>query len=189
MVECESLPRLPDVLVFSPRRFEDGRGYFMETFRRSWLTDAGIEAELVQDNQSFSRETGTLRGLHFQVAPYAQAKFVRCLAGRVWDVAVDLREQSPTFGIWDGCELSAENGKQVFVPEGFAHGFLTLEPDCILAYKCAAYYNKQSERTIHYADPDLAIDWPDVGAEFSLSKKDAAASNLQDLRQEGGLGP
>ncbi len=189
MVECQCLPRLPDVCIFFPRRFEDDRGHFMETFRQSWLINAGIEAEFVQDNQSFSREKGTLRGLHFQVGAHAQAKLVRCVAGRIWDVAVDLRPQSPTCGIWDCCELSADNGNQLFIPQGFAHGFLTLEPASTIAYKCTDYYNGAAERAVHFADPSLAIDWPDVGSEFFLSAKDASAPSFQALHRQAVLGP
>lgn len=183
MVEIRPLSNLPDVVAFTPRQFKDSRGYFMETFRQSWMATAGIEANFVQDNQSYSAVRGTLRGLHFQNAPQAQGKLVRCARGRVWDVAVDLRPGSQTYGLWAAMELTADGGEQLYIPPGFAHGFLTLTNDCLLCYKCTAYYHEASESSIHYADPDIAIDWPDLGIEFALSQKDLKGGSFKEYNE------
>ncbi len=188
MVECRSLSKLPEVLTFFPRLLGDDRGYFSETFRDQWFEDQGIQVRFCQDNQSYSAQVGTLRGLHFQTAPHAQGKLVRCLSGRIWDVAVDIRPNSATFGVWESLELSAEKGEQLYIPPGFAHGFLTLTPDCIVAYKCTAYYNRDAEDAIHYDDPELAIAWPDMGSPATLSAKDAAAGSFADFKSKMGLG-
>ena len=180
MVEVQALAGLPEVLCFTPQKFADSRGHFMETFRQSWLTDAGVAAVFVQDNQSFSAAKGTLRGLHFQRPPQAQGKLVRCLQGRIWDVAVDIRPSSATLGTWVAQELTAERGEQLYIPPGFAHGFLTLVDNCIVAYKCTAYYSPQADGAIHFADPQLAIDWPTAVGTPILSEKDAAAPNFGD---------
>ena len=144
------------------------------------MSEAGVEAEFVQDNQAFSARAGTLRGLHFQTAPHAQAKLVRVLRGAIYDVAVDVRQGSPTFGRWVGAELTAERGEQIFVPRGFAHGYSTLTDDCELAYKVDGLYAPQTEGGIIWNDPDLAIDWRLTG-EPVLSDKDKVLPRLKDL--------
>ena len=189
MVECRPLPKLPEVLSFFPRQFSDDRGSFSETFRDQWFEAQGFELRFCQDNQSFSAQLGTLRGLHFQTGSQAQAKLVRCISGRIWDVAVDLRPHSPTFGLWDGMELCAEGGEQLFVPTGFAHGFLTLTADCLVAYKCTAYYDRTAEDAIRYDDPQLAIAWPNLGVPKTLSAKDAKAGSFADFKSRMGLIP
>ena len=164
---------IPDVLHFKPRKFEDGRGYFMETFRAAALAEAGVETVFVQDNQSLSRQVGTIRGLHFQTPPAVQAKLVRVVAGAILDVAVDLRSTSPTYGRWVGATLSAENGHSLFVPRGFAHAFCTLEPDTVVTYKCDDYYAPASDAGLNFADPTIGIDWPVTADKAIVSEKDA----------------
>lgn len=165
---------LDGVLTITPRRFQDERGLFAETYSRQRYAEAGITAEFVQDNHSVSAQVGTLRGLHFQAPPRAQAKLVRCGWGAIFDVAVDIRKGSPTYGKWVGAELSAENGAQMFVPVGFAHGFVTLLPDSEIVYKCSDYYAPETEGALRWDDPDIGIDWP-IDAAPLLSAKDAAA--------------
>ncbi len=150
---------IPDVIVVRVRKFADSRGHFLETFRQSDFAAMGIGCEFVQDNQAFSAQAGTIRGLHFQTPPHAQAKLVRVLRGAVYDAAVDLRQGSPTYGKWCGARLTAEGGEQIFVPRGFAHGYCTLEPDTVVAYKVDAYYAPQSEAGLMWNDPDIGIDW------------------------------
>ena len=159
-------------MVVQPRVIEDARGFFMETYAQGDLAPLGIEDVFVQDNQSLSRETGTLRGLHYQSSPYAQTKLVRIFAGSAWVVAVDLRPGSETFGQWFGIELSAANRTQLYVPAGFAHGFLTLEPDTEIVYKVTAPYDAASDAGVRWDDPDLAVAWPDLGRASILSDKD-----------------
>jgi dTDP-4-dehydrorhamnose 3,5-epimerase len=168
-------------LVIAPRRFADDRGSFSETYSARKFADHGIDGSFCQDNQSFSRAPGTLRGLHFQEAPFAQAKVIRCVTGRIFDVVVDVRRNSPTFGQWIGLELSADNGKQLYVPVGFAHGFLTLEADCIVAYKVDAFYSTECEGGIIWNDPEIHIDWPLDGLAPRLSAKDAVLPPLSGL--------
>lgn len=163
------------LVVLQPRVFTDERGYFTETFREEWLTDE----HFIQENESFSKKN-VLRGLHYQKAPYAQAKLVRCVMGKVLDVAVDLREKSPTFGQYFKIELSGENKKQLFIPRGFAHGFLTLSDFAVLAYKVDNYYHKDSEVTIKYDDSDLGIDWGVSLENIILSDKDREAVAFQE---------
>lgn len=151
---------LTDVKLFHPQLFEDERGCFMETYTRSAFEKLGVAGVFVQDNQSLSREAGTLRGLHYQQPPFAQDKLVRCIRGRIWDVAVDIRRSSPTFRKWVGVELSAENHAQLYIPAGFAHAFLTLEPDTEVVYKVSAEYSPGHDAGIRWDDPDLGIDWP-----------------------------
>lgn len=172
--------RIPDVLLLRPKRFEDDRGWFQETWNQRTLQNAGIDLDFVQDNQSLSRKEGTVRGLHLQVAPYAQAKLVRVLVGAIVDVAVDLRDGSPTHGEWVSAELSAENGAQLLVPRGFAHGFRTLAPNTEVAYKVDGFYSRASERGIRYDDPALGIDWGPEG-DIVLSDKDKVLPLLKDL--------
>ncbi|MFC3880088.1 dTDP-4-dehydrorhamnose 3,5-epimerase [Algoriphagus namhaensis] len=175
---------IPGVLEILPRIFEDPRGYFFESFRQDWFKAEGIEENWVQDNQSSSKK-GTIRGLHFQRSPYAQAKLVRVIQGRVLDVAVDLREGSSTFGKSVVVELSAEKNNQLYIPRGFAHGFSVLE-DSIFAYKCSNYYHKESEGGILWQDPDLGINWE--VREPTISEKDEVWPTLQEfIDREGSL--
>ncbi|MGJ8587647.1 MAG: dTDP-4-dehydrorhamnose 3,5-epimerase [Yoonia sp.] len=172
---------LADVIAFTPRRFVDSRGHFSETYNADTLAQHGISTQFVQDNQSYSRDIGTVRGLHFQAPPSAQAKIVRVLRGVIWDVAVDIRKGSPTYGQWVGCELSAEKGNQLFIPEGFLHGFVTRTADCMVAYKCSATYAPSTEGSVRFDDPDLAIDWGIDVQDAVLSDKDAAAPSFADF--------
>lgn len=172
---------LADVLLLTPRRHHDRRGWLSETWQRSTLDVAGIGIDWVQDTQSFSARAGTLRGLHFQAPPRAQAKLVRCLRGAVFDVAVDLRLGSPSFAAWAGVELSAENGRQMLIPPGFAHGYLTLVDGCEVLYKVDAPWSPADERALAWNDPDLAIAWPDLGHPPILSERDASAPRLARL--------
>jgi dTDP-4-dehydrorhamnose 3,5-epimerase len=169
------------VVRLTPRRHSDARGFFCETYSRSALAAAGIALDFVQDNLSRSIEAGTVRGLHFQTPPFAQAKLVSVPKGRVLDVAVDIRRGSPTFAGHVVVELSAEAGNQLFVPVGFAHGFCTLEPDTLLAYKVSAFFSAEHDRGILWNDPALAIAWPVSAAEARLSDKDRALPPLQDI--------
>ncbi|KQT54151.1 dTDP-4-dehydrorhamnose 3,5-epimerase [Aureimonas sp. Leaf454] len=171
---------IPDVLELIPRRFGDDRGFFSETFKRERLHEAGLTQDWMQDNQSYSKDVFTLRGLHYQEPPFAQAKLVRVLRGRILDVAVDIRRGSPTFGRWVSLELSAEAFNQILVPVGFAHGFLTLEPDTEVFYKVSAPYSGAHDRSIRYDDPAFAIDWPLGKEEPVLSAKDKAAPSLAE---------
>lgn len=168
------------VTLYKPRRFADSRGWFSEAYNRVHARNAGIDADFCQDNHSFSAERWTLRGIHFQRIPHAQAKLVRCSRGRIFDVAVDLRRASPTFGRSVGIELSADNGWQLFVPAGFGHGFVTLEPDCEVQYKVDAYYAPDADGGIAWNDPTLAIAWPTDMTAPVLSAKDAALPPLPD---------
>ncbi|MFQ6553788.1 dTDP-4-dehydrorhamnose 3,5-epimerase [Aestuariibius insulae] len=170
---------LEGVLVLEPKRFGDARGFFSESWNARVMAEHGIELDFVQDNHSMSARAGTVRGLHYQVEPHAQAKLVRCGRGRLFDVAVDIRRGSPTFGRWVGAELSFENGRQLLVPAGFAHGFVTREDETEIVYKCTDYYAPDADRAIRYDDPEIGIDWGLSGAPI-LSEKDAAAPLLAD---------
>lgn len=172
--------QLPGVLILTPRRFGDHRGFFSESWNRQRMVDAGIDIDFVQDNYSVSREVGTLRGLHFQMPPHAQAKLIRCGKGALYDVAVDIRYGSLTFGRWVGVELSFENGKQLLVPEGFLHGFITREQDTEIVYKCSDYYAPDCDGAVRFDDPDVGIDWG-LSGEPVLSNKDVSAPRLADL--------
>lgn len=172
---------IPDVIVVTPPRFGDARGYFSETYNKPRFAEVGIDCEFVQDNQSRSAAPGTLRGLHFQHGGAAQAKLVRCLRGAIYDVAVDIRRSSPTYGKWVAAEISEANGAQIFVPRGFAHAFLTLEPDTEVAYKVDNLYDAGLEAGIRWDDPDLAINWPLPAGEPILSDKDAANPRFAEL--------
>ncbi len=170
---------IPDLLLVVPRLFGDDRGFFMERYNKAAFEAAlGHSVEFVQDNHSRSHKD-VLRGLHYQLPPHPQAKLVSVLAGEIFDVAVDVRRGSPTFGRWEGVILSAENRRQLWVPEGFAHGFLVLSESADLLYKTSGYYAPECDRGIAWDDPDLAIDWPLDGAP-TLSGKDAAAPRLAD---------
>ena len=170
--------QLPDVVIVEPAVFGDTRGYFMETYHKEEFTAAGITCEFVQDNQSMSRQ-GVLRGLHFQTQ-HTQAKLVRVISGRVFDVGVDVRPGSPTFGRWASAELNAENRRMLYVPQGFAHGFLVLSESAEFTYKCSDVYAPAFEGGVRWDDPDIGIKWPDVGMPFSLSEKDKALPLLKD---------
>lgn len=169
------------VIRITPKRFADSRGWFSETYQRDRFRAAGVGADFVQDNQSYSAPAGTLRGIHFQTPPHAQAKLVRCLKGRIWDVAVDLRAGSPTYGRWVAAELTAGRGEQLFIPAGYGHAFLTLEPDCEVAYKVDDFYAPECDGGIRWDDPDLAIAWPLPIAAPELSEKDARLPLLKDF--------
>lgn len=169
------------VVRIVPKRFGDARGWFAETYQRDRFKALGVDADFVQDNQSLSRPKGTLRGIHFQTPPHAQAKLVRCIRGRIWDVAVDLRAGSPTYGKWVGAELTAEAGEQLYVPVGFGHAFVTLEPDCEVAYKASDFYAPECDAGIAWDDPDLAITWSLAGQTPELSGKDANLPRLKDF--------
>ena len=170
----EDLP-LAGVKKLTPRRFGDDRGWFSETFNARALADAGIDIGFVQDNQSFSAEAGTVRGLHFQAPPAAQDKLIRVLSGAIFDVAVDIRAGSPTYGQWCGAELSAENGAQLLVPKGFLHGFVTLVPNCTVFYKCSDFYAPETEGAVRFDDEDIGIEWGIDVTQAILSDKDRAA--------------
>jgi dTDP-4-dehydrorhamnose 3,5-epimerase len=167
-----------DLLIIEPNVFFDSRGWFSETYNEKKFNENGIFIMFIQDNHSYSSQKGVLRGLHFQNEPFAQTKLVRCTRGKIWDVAVDLRKSSPTYLKWFGLELSAENHKMLLVPQGFAHGFVTLEADCEVQYKVDNIYDKDSDRSIKYNDPDINIVWPID--EIILSDKDSNASLLID---------
>lgn len=169
------------VLLITPRKFEDERGWFSETYSDRALERLGIGHAFVQDNHSMSRPIGTLRGLHFQTPPHAQAKLVRCVAGRIWDVAVDIRRDSPTWGQWTAAELSAGNGSQLYVPAGFAHGFVTLEPDTQVVYKVSGHYAPECDGGIAWDDPDIALPWPLPAGGPILSDKDKKHPRLADF--------
>ena len=164
---------IPEVKLIVPKRFEDRRGFFSEIYNARLLADAGITDAFVQDNLSLSTEVGTIRGLHFQTPPYAQAKLVRVSRGRILDVAVDLRRSSPTYGRHVSAEISAENRAQIYVPIGFAHGFCTLEPDTEVVYKVSSYYAPQADAGVLWSDPDLGINWPVRPDRVIVSEKDA----------------
>jgi dTDP-4-dehydrorhamnose 3,5-epimerase len=175
---------IADVLAFEPKVFGDARGFFMESYNGRVFAEAvGRELNFVQDNHSRSAR-GVLRGLHFQYAPHAQGKLVRVTSGAVFDVAVDIRRSSPTFGRWVGMELSAENNRQLWIPPGLAHGFLVLTETADFLYKTTDYYAPQSEGCVRWDDPELGIAWPDTGAAPQLSAKDAAAPALSKARLE-----
>lgn len=166
-----SAPSTPQLIV--PKRHGDARGWFTEVYSEQSFSARGITCRFIQDNHSLSVPRHTLRGLHFQTPPRAQHKLVRCIRGRIFDVAVDVRRGSATFGQWISAELSAENGHQLFIPTGFAHGFLTLEPNCEVVYKCSDSYAPDFDKGVHWDDPAIGIDWPmDNGTSPQLSAKD-----------------
>ena len=168
------------LLVIEPRVFNDARGYFCETYNQARYQEAGIDAVFVQDNQSCS-SYGVVRGLHFQKPPYTQAKLVSCTQGRVLDVAVDLRKDSPSYGKWHAVELSEENHRQYFIPKGFAHGFSVLSEKAVFTYKCDNLYHPESEGGLLLSDPDLAIDWQVPAEARIISDKDTKHPLLRDL--------
>jgi dTDP-4-dehydrorhamnose 3,5-epimerase len=172
---------IPEVKLIVPKRFEDRRGFFSEIYNAQSLRDAGIDAAFVQDNFSLSRNVGTVRGLHFQTSPHAQAKLVRVSRGRILDVAVDLRRSSATYGKHVAVELSRENWTQIYIPTGFAHGFCTLEPDTEVIYKVTSPYAPQADAGILWSDPDIAIAWPVSPENVTVSEKDAQLPLFKDI--------
>jgi dTDP-4-dehydrorhamnose 3,5-epimerase len=172
---------IPDVMLVTPLQRADPRGYFAETFNQRDLAALGIAFDAVQDNQSLSRPKGTLRGLHFQIPPLAQAKLIRVLRGSIFDVAVDIRRGSPSFGRHVNVVLRSDGVEQLFIPAGFAHGFCTLEPDTEVFYKVDNYYSVEHDRGIRWNDPDLAIDWPVSPSEVTLSDRDLQLPRLRDI--------
>ncbi|WP_246449739.1 dTDP-4-dehydrorhamnose 3,5-epimerase [Novosphingopyxis iocasae] len=179
MTDFRSLS-LPEVIEITPDRFGDHRGYFSVVFNQDTYAQNGIACEWMQENESLSAKRGTVRGIHYQLPPFAQAKLVRVLSGKIFDIAVDLRRDSPRFGQWDGCELSADKGNQLFVPAGFGHAFMTLTDDVLVQYKVDAAYAPQSERSILWNDSAIGIDWPSID-DAVLSGKDADAPRIGDL--------
>ena len=173
---------LEGVKIITPHRFGDVRGFFSETWNRSDMVEHGLSYDFLQDNQSISEQVGTVRGLHFQTPPHAQDKLVRCGRGALWDVAVDIRVGSPNFGRWFGVELNAENGKQLLVPKGFLHGFVTLQQETEILYKCSDYYAPECDRSVRFDDPDIGIDWGIDPSSAFLSEKDASAPFLRDIQ-------
>lgn len=172
---------IPDVLIFEPKVFGDDRGFFFESFNEKIFEEAvGRKIEFIQDNHSKSVK-GVLRGLHFQLPPFAQAKLVRCIQGEVFDVAVDIRKDSSTFGQWVGVNLSAENKRQLWIPEGFAHGFLVLSEQAEFVYKTNNYYAPLHDRSILWNDSTLNISWPLIELEYILSDKDRSAKKMVEL--------
>ena len=169
------------VVEVQTRRFSDDRGYFSETFRENAFREQIAKHAFVQENESLSYAAGTIRGLHFQTEPFAQGKLVRCLAGAIFDVAVDLRQASATFGRWLAVTLSAEKGNQLWIPPGFAHGFCTLEPDSVVAYKVTAYYSPEHDCGLAWDDPEVAVDWPIIANPDTLSAKDRVQPRLKQL--------
>lgn len=169
---------LPDVKILTPKKYEDDRGYFCETWNRRQLESAGIEVNFVQDNESFSKRSGTIRGLHYQAPPFSQAKLIRVSSGAILDVVVDARVGSHHYGKWVSVELSECNGRQIFVPRGFLHGFVTLEPNTRVTYKVDNFYDSHSDGAVKWNDPDLAIDWDIDARRVSLSAKDAMADSF-----------
>lgn len=178
---------LDGVTIIEPAVFGDHRGWFMETFNEANFSKAGININFVQDNQSFSATKGTLRGLHYQLNPKAQSKLVRCTRGAIYDVAVDIRKGSPTFGRWFGIELSAENKKQLLVPKGFAHGFMTLTEGVEVQYKVDELYAPECDRGIIWNDPQIGIDWP-MDNKPVLSAKDEKAPLFRDAENNFSYG-
>ena len=170
------------VKLISGRRFADARGWFSETYNARTLAARSIDASFVQDNQSLSRPKGTIRGLHFQTPPHGQAKLVRCLRGSIFDVAVDIRLGSPTYGQWVGAELTPENDKQLFIPVGFAHGFMTLEPDTEVFYKVTDFYAPTCDGGLLWSDPDIGVEWPALpDGRPLLSEKDERLPSLAEF--------
>ncbi|SHK99499.1 dTDP-4-dehydrorhamnose 3,5-epimerase [Selenomonas ruminantium] len=170
--------KLQGVYIVEPRVFGDARGWFTESWSERKLAEAGIRADFVQDNHSYSAQKGTLRGLHYQLNPMCQAKMLRCTRGKIFDVAVDIRKGSPQYGQWVGVELSAENHKQLFIPRGFAHGFITLIDDVEVQYKADNYYAPECDGNIRWDDPEIGVEWP--LAPVILSDKDRTAPLLKE---------
>lgn len=172
---------IADVKLFTPRHIGDERGYFAETFRADIFARHCGDHAFVQDNESLSARVGTIRGLHFQTAPNVQGKLVRCTAGALFDVAVDIRRRSPTFGKWVAETLTPENGKQLWVPPGFAHGFCSLKPDTVICYKVTGYYSGECDKGLTFDDAAIGVDWPAQADRDTLSGKDRQQPSLADL--------
>lgn len=172
---------IADIVRIVPKRLADSRGYFSEVYRERWFRDTVADCGFVQENQSLSSAVGTVRGLHFQAAPFDQGKLVRCLVGAIYDVAVDLRVGSPSYGKWVAAELSADNGEQLWIPAGFAHGFATRSPDTVIHYKVTAPYSAEHDRGLRWNDASLGVDWPVGDDEAILSDKDRAQPVLASL--------
>jgi dTDP-4-dehydrorhamnose 3,5-epimerase len=179
-IEIEPL-QISGLYILRPRRIEDTRGYFSEVFRKDAAEAGGIKADFLQENQSFSREAGTVRGLHFQTPPMAQAKLVRVIRGSIFDVAVDIRKNSPDYGRHAAIELSAANGLQFYIPAGFAHGFCTLEPNTEVVYKVSTFYSAVNDGGLLWCDPDLKINWPVAVGKVVISEKDRKHPRLADM--------
>lgn len=179
-MKIERLP-LAGLVRITPTRLGDSRGYFSEMFKAGWFRENVADVEFVQENESLSAAVGTVRGLHFQLDPFAQGKLVRCIAGKIFDVAVDIRVGSPTYGKWYGTELSMANSEQLWIPAGFAHGFATLVPDCVISYKVTAPYSAASDRGLLWSDPEIGIEWPLPPEGAILSNKDKMQPTLADL--------
>ncbi|WP_275786192.1 dTDP-4-dehydrorhamnose 3,5-epimerase [Pararhizobium gei] len=174
---------IPDVVLIQPKKIGDDRGYFMETFRQSLFEEQVAAVDFKQDNQSLSADAGTVRGLHFQLEPRAQGKLIRCIAGAIFDVAVDIRVGSPTYGKYVSAELTAQNGHQLWIPAGFAHGFCTLQPATEVSYKVTDYYSPEHDRGLRWDDPAIGIDWPDVTRTAVVSGKDKVQPLLTELSE------
>lgn len=179
-IEVTSLS-IPDIKIIRPPKFEDHRGFFSATYNKQEFQEAGLAFDFVQDNHSVSARVGTIRGLHYQGSPFAQAKLVQVVRGRILDVAVDIRKSSSTFGKWVAAEISAEDWNQILIPIGFAHGICTLEPDTGIIYKVTSYYAPKHDFGIRWDDPDLAIDWPFAPSEVTLSDKDKNQPLFKDV--------
>ena len=175
---------IPEVLIIEPKKHGDDRGFFSEVYNKTALTESGFSEEFIQDNHAYSKEAFVLRGLHYQAPPFAQDKLVRVISGSIWDVAVDIRTGSPTYGQWVAAEISAENFKQILVPKGFAHGYLTLEPDTTVLYKVTNLYSPESDRGLQWNDPDISVNWPLQGATPILSGKDQVQPSLTNIISE-----
>ena len=172
---------IPGIKLLTPRHIGDERGYFAETFRADLFTGQCSDLAFVQDNESMSTKVGTIRGLHFQSGPHAQGKLVRCTAGALFDVAVDIRQGSPTYGLWVAETLTPENGKQLWLPPGFAHGFCSIEPDTVICYKVTDYYSVECDKGLRWDDPAIGIVWPDIADPETLSAKDRQQPMLVEL--------
>ncbi|MFT9251958.1 MAG: dTDP-4-dehydrorhamnose 3,5-epimerase [Acetobacter okinawensis] len=173
---------IPDIILVTPARFADDRGFFSETYNIERMREACITEPFVQDNQSLSCQKGVVRGLHCQLAPHAQGKLVRCSKGAIWDVAVDIRSGSPTYGQWVAAELSEQNWAQLWIPPGFLHGFCTLTENAEVQYKCTALYHKESERSVIWNSAALRIEWPLSAEDAVLSEKDMNAPEFSAAR-------
>jgi len=173
--------RIPSVLLIEPTKHGDSRGFFSEVYRTDLLNETGFTEHFTQDNHAYSADIGILRGLHYQSPPYAQDKLIRVISGSIWDVAVDIRQDSPTYGEWVGETLSAKNFKQLLVPKGFAHAYLTLEPHTEVLYKVTAPYSPEHDAGLAWDDSDIAIDWPKNALPYTLSEKDKVHPRLKEI--------
>lgn len=184
-IECMPCPpgALPEVLLLTPPRFADARGWFSESWNAAAFAATGVTTDFVQDNHVHNARAGTVRGLHMQIAPHGQVKLVRCLRGAIWDVAVDVRPGSPTFGLFAAARLDAASGTQILVPDGFLHGYVTLEDDTDVFYKVSAPWSADAEVGVRWDDPDLALPWPVDPARAILSEKDAALPSFAEMRE------